>query len=36
MQKICCHSCILPNVMDGIILWLVMSRGFSLIHRHVG
>jgi DNA-binding MarR family transcriptional regulator len=20
MQKICCHSCILPNVMDGIIL----------------
>jgi hypothetical protein len=36
MQKICCHSCMLPNVMAGIILWLVMSRGFSLIHYHVG
>jgi hypothetical protein len=36
MQKICCHSCTLPNVMAGIIVWLVMSRGFSLIHHHVG
>jgi hypothetical protein len=30
-----CHSCILPNVMAGIILWLVMSHGLSLIHYHV-
>jgi hypothetical protein len=36
MQKICCHSGMLPNVMAGIILWLVMSRGFSLIYHHVG
>jgi hypothetical protein len=26
----------LLNVMDGIILWLVMSPGFSLIHHYVG
>jgi hypothetical protein len=26
--KIYCHSCMLPNVIAGIILWLVMSHGF--------
>jgi hypothetical protein len=36
LQKIYCHSCMLPNVIAGIILWLVMSRGFSLIHHHIG
>jgi hypothetical protein len=30
-----CHSCMMPNVMVGIILWLVMSHGFSSIHHHV-
>jgi hypothetical protein len=35
MQKIFCHSCMLPNVIAGIILWLMMSHGFSLIHHQV-
>jgi hypothetical protein len=26
----------LPNVMAGIILWLVMSRSCSLTHHHIG
>jgi hypothetical protein len=36
MQKIFCHSCMLPNVMADIILWLVMSHDFSLIDHRVG
>jgi hypothetical protein len=35
MQKRCCHSYMLPNVIAGIILWPVMSRDFSWIHHHV-
>jgi hypothetical protein len=35
MQGPCCHSCMLPNGTDGIILCLVMSPGFSSIHHHV-
>jgi hypothetical protein len=29
MQELCCHSCILPNGTAGIILWLLMSHGYS-------
>jgi hypothetical protein len=36
MQALYCHSCMLPNVMAGIILWLVMSPSFSSVHDHVG
>jgi hypothetical protein len=28
MQALCCHSCMLPNVMAGIILWVMMGPGF--------
>jgi hypothetical protein len=35
MQKQCCHSYILPNVIVGIILWPVMSRDFYWIYHHV-
>jgi hypothetical protein len=35
MQELCCHSCILINVMAGIILWLMMTHGFSSIYYHV-
>jgi hypothetical protein len=36
MQVLCCHSCMLLNVMTGITLWLMMSPDFSSIHPHVG
>jgi hypothetical protein len=29
------HSCMLPNVMSGFILWLAMSYDFSSIHHHI-
>jgi hypothetical protein len=35
MQKRCCRSCMLPNEMNGIILWSVMSHGSSWIYYHV-
>jgi hypothetical protein len=35
MQGPCCHSCMLPNGTTSIILWLVMSHGFSSIHYHI-
>jgi hypothetical protein len=35
MQELHCHSCIQSNVMAGVILWLVMSHGFSSIHHYV-
>jgi hypothetical protein len=35
MREVCCHSCVLPNVTAGIILWLVMSHVFSWIYHHV-
>jgi hypothetical protein len=35
MQGPYCHCCILPNRTACIILWLLMSRGFSSIHHHV-
>jgi hypothetical protein len=35
MQKRCCYACMLPNVIVGIILWLVISLGFSWIHHHI-
>jgi hypothetical protein len=35
MQKRFCHACMLPNVIVGIILWLVMNRCFCWIHHHV-
>jgi hypothetical protein len=35
MQALDCYFCMLPNMMDGIILCRVMSRGFSSIHHHV-
>jgi hypothetical protein len=35
MHELCCHSCMPPNVMAGIISWLVMSHDFSSIHYHV-
>jgi hypothetical protein len=35
VQKQWCHSGILPNMMAGIILWPMISRGFSWIHQHV-
>jgi predicted nucleic acid-binding Zn ribbon protein len=35
MQVLCCHSCMLLNMMSGIILWLVISRGFSSMHDNV-
>jgi hypothetical protein len=34
-QALCCHSCMLPNVMASIILWLAMNLGLSSIDHHV-
>jgi hypothetical protein len=36
MHALCCGYCMLSSVMAGIILWLVMSPDFSLIHHDVG
>jgi hypothetical protein len=35
MQEPYCHSCMLPNGMTGIILWLVINHDFSTIYHHV-
>jgi hypothetical protein len=35
MQKRYWRSCMLSNVIVGIVVWLAMNRGFSSIHRHV-
>jgi hypothetical protein len=36
MQALYCHSHLLRNVLAGIIVWLVINRGFSSIHQDVG
>jgi hypothetical protein len=35
MQWPCCHSCMLSNGTDGIILWLMKSPGFSSLYYYV-
>jgi hypothetical protein len=35
MPKRYCYSCILPNVISGIMSWPMMSHGFSWMHHHV-
>jgi hypothetical protein len=35
MQKRYCHSCMLPSMMAGIIIWPVISCDFSWIDHHV-
>jgi hypothetical protein len=35
MQKWYYHSCMLPDIIASIILWLVMNHGFSWIYHHI-
>jgi histone-lysine N-methyltransferase SETMAR len=35
MQELCCHFCMLPNETAGIIVWLMMSHGFSIIYYYL-
>jgi hypothetical protein len=35
MQELYCHSCMLPNMIAGIIMWLMTTCGFSWMHHQV-